>query len=373
MINLLFTGDFIPPEDSAPIYEDELKSFLKNKDYSITNLETPLTTGNLRIEKTGNNFKRSPGVIRHIKDGYFDAVALSNNHIRDYGDIGVVDTIKVCRSNGIQTVGAGDNIKNASIPLRLKIKGKRIAILNFSEREFNVAAEKKAGANPFDFIQAYYSIKEEKQNNDFVIVIYHGGLEYVKYPTPHIVKLFQFLIDVGADTVVSHHTHYYSGLVQYKEKPIFYGLGNFFSPSAKKDINLSRGVIAKITIDENDCIKPLLIPIIHNMENNKLTLAKESIRDQINNEISDISNTIMDNIKLKAVWQDYFRNKSNLLLSQLASNSKTEYRLRKYVPFFNRFTNYRLLHILNLMRCDAHWNKSVKIIEDLLNTRELKS
>jgi len=93
MIKLIFAGDFIPSESRDSIYSPNLKKFLKDKDFSIVNLETPLTLSNTPILKTGNNFKCAPETIRHILHGCFDAVTLSNNHIRDYGDKGVLDLL----------------------------------------------------------------------------------------------------------------------------------------------------------------------------------------------------------------------------------------------------------------------------------------
>lgn len=163
MIRLLFAGDLIPPDTSANIFSEKLMGVLQDKDFSIVNLETPLTLGKNKIEKTGNNFKRSPSAIRHVTEGYFDAVALSNNHIRDYGDEGVNDTLNTCAQNGILTVGAGRNAEEAAKPLRLNLKGNKFCILNYSEREFNTATETRAGANSFDLIDVFYQIKSEKE------------------------------------------------------------------------------------------------------------------------------------------------------------------------------------------------------------------
>jgi len=186
-IKIIFTGDFIPPNKTdSQIYSDELLKLLKDKDFSITNLETPLTDSNVSITKTGRNFKRSPSSIKFIKEGHFDAVCLSNNHIRDYDDQGVVDTIDTCHKNNIKTVGAGKNLSEAKLPLHLNIKGKQISILNYSEKEFNIADNGKAGANPFDLIDAYNDVKREREKNDYVIVVYHGGLEYHHIPYPYI-------------------------------------------------------------------------------------------------------------------------------------------------------------------------------------------
>lgn len=88
MINILLAGDFIPPETSENIYSDELLRVLEDKDFSIVNLEAPLTRSEDKILKTGNNFKAPLESMQHIVDGKFDAVALSTNHIID---IAIVD------------------------------------------------------------------------------------------------------------------------------------------------------------------------------------------------------------------------------------------------------------------------------------------
>lgn len=368
MINLLFAGDFIPPETSGSLYSAELKEVLKDKDFSIVNLETPLTKSIAAIQKTGNNFKRSPEVVKHITDGFFDAVALSNNHIRDYGDQGVLDTIQVCKDNNIRTVGAGKNAREALKPLRLNIKGKNISILNYSEREFNIAGENKAGANAFDLIDAYYQIKTEKEENDFVIVVYHGGIEYMKYPTPQILKSFRYLIDQGADAIVAHHTHFYSGMIEYQGKPIIFSLGNFYAETSSKspDRALFIGLLAKISIDEKRNITTTLIPTLQNTNTGRVSVANQTNRSEILNDIKNISNTISSEKELKKIWDNHYQKEKERLINLFLSKSKFEYRIRKRLGFFSKMSAYKTAITLNLLRCDAHRFKSVEILEKLM-------
>ena len=58
---------------------------------------------------------------------------LANNHIMDYGDKGLTDTINTLKNNGINYTGAGENLEQATTPVYLNIKGRRIAILNFMD------------------------------------------------------------------------------------------------------------------------------------------------------------------------------------------------------------------------------------------------
>jgi len=364
-ISLLFAGDFIPPESSKNIFTEDLLKVLRAKDFSIVNMEAPLTNGGKKVIKSGNSFKVSPEGILHIRNGYFNAVSLSNNHIRDFGCQGVNETIKTCEQNNILTVGAGANLHEASKPLRITIKGKKLSFLNFSEIEFNFATENKGGANPFDLIDALNQIKSEKEANDFVILIYHGGLEYHHLPTPGIVKLFKFLVEAGSDCIISHHTHRYSGLLFHNNKPIIYGLGNFLAKTKSKNANgWYIGLIAKVKL-ENNSVSAEIIPT--QIGSNFLTvgLVSESKRQMVLAHITEISEIINDEKLLQEYWDKEYEKSQSKLFDILKSDCRFEYRLRKYFPvLFNPgISQYRLINILNLMRCSSHREQLIMLLE----------
>ena len=233
-ISILITGDFCPHKriEQAFLkkeYKDVFNGFeiiTNDCDWAITNLECPLTLSNNSIEKTGPNLKAHPDCIEGIKFGGFNVVNLANNHIMDYGEQGLIDTINICEKNKIHYVGAGQNINKVSKPLYLTVKETKIAIVNFCENEWSIAGKNKAGANPLNPIINYYQIKEAKENSDFALVIVHGGNEQYKYPSPRMVETYRFFADCGANTVIGHHTHCPSGYERYNNVPIFYSLGN---------------------------------------------------------------------------------------------------------------------------------------------------
>src|SRR5690606_10539643 len=102
-----------------------------------------------------------------------------------------------------------------------------IGILNIAENEFCAAKENQAGGYTVNVIDNHYEIKKLKNICKKVIVIYHGGREHYQLPSPQLKERLRFYINSGADAVVAHHTHCYSGYEYYNNKPIFYGLGNF--------------------------------------------------------------------------------------------------------------------------------------------------
>ena len=125
------------------------------------------------------------------------------------------------------TVGIGKSIEDAAKPYSVNIKGKSIAILNFADNEFLSTHDGTINCNPLNPVQCFYDIKKSQQNHDYIIVIVHVGNEFYELPSPRTKKLYRYLIDHGADVVISHHTHAFSGCEIYDSKPIFYGLGNF--------------------------------------------------------------------------------------------------------------------------------------------------
>lgn len=369
MIKLLFAGDFIPPETSQNLYSQELKKILQDKDFSIVNLETPLTRSTKKIKKTGNNFKRHPESVKHIKDGYWDAVALSNNHIRDYGDKGVLDTMETCKQNNVLTVGAGENLEVAAKPLRLNIKDKKISILNYSEREFNIAGENFAGANPFDLIDAFHQVREEKKWNDFVFVIYHGGLEYHHVPLPGIKKNLEFIIDSGADAVVCHHSHYIGGYSIYKNRPIFYSMGNFYLKYKSRKLlrkdNLHKGLLLKLLIDSDNGMTFELMGISKAHDQSKIYLISfNSKYIEIDSPLEHFNEIINSRKSLEQYWKMHYK---NYRLKYYSSIKFSNYIISKFFKKFGTtfsINPYYLRKVSNSIRCDSHREMIVRAFSD---------
>lgn len=235
-MKVLVAGDYCPRGRVLDIIEKgdfetvfgEVKDIVSSSDYSIINFECPIVYGNPEpIMKSGPNLKCTPKGLDAIKWAGFKCVTLANNHIFDYGDSGVIDTLSECDKKGIDNVGCGRYIEEASAVLYKKVGEKKLAIVNCCEHEFSIATENSGGANPLNPIQQYYAIKEAKSNSDYVIVIVHGGHEHWQLPSPRMQEAYRFFVDTGADAVVNHHQHCFSGYEIYKAKPIFYGLGNF--------------------------------------------------------------------------------------------------------------------------------------------------
>lgn len=296
-MKILIAGDFVPQNRVIPIIENgqysevlgEVKPVVESADYAIVNLEAPLISGNPSpIKKNGPNLYTTENTLDALKFAGFDCVTLANNHFYDQGEQGVRGTIEGCKNRDIDYVGGGYNIKEASKVLYKNINDKKLAIINCCEWEYSIAAEEHGGSCPLDNVDQYYSISEAKKNADYIVVIVHGGMEGCQLPPMHLVKTCRFFVDVGADIVVCHHQHCYSGFEKYHNKHIVYGLGNFcFDRLRKHDDIWSFGyMVIWNVISGNDTEIKLIpynqcsnAPIIELLKNDELSLFNAKVED----------------------------------------------------------------------------------------------
>ncbi|MBQ8935725.1 MAG: CapA family protein, partial [Oscillospiraceae bacterium] len=128
----------------------------------------------------------------------------------DYGQVGVEDTIN-CLAGKIYCVGGGKTLAEARAILYKQIGGKAVAIINFCENEWSIARKDRGGSNPMNVITNFNDIRTAREESDLVVVIVHGGVEHYSLPTPRMKELYRFYIDAGADVVINHHQHCFSG------------------------------------------------------------------------------------------------------------------------------------------------------------------
>ena len=247
---------------------------LKNADFRLVNLEMPLTESNNKISKCGPALKASPLAINGYLNMRINAVTLANNHIMDYGSDGVRETIDTLNANGIEYLGVGSCKKDARKPLYKVINGKIICFYACVEHEFSSAGENKWGANTFDGYDTYSDIYSACKDSDYTIVLYHGGKEEYRFPSPELQTRCKNMIDCGADLILCQHSHCIGCYEVYKNKKIVYGQGNFIF-NLCDDEYWNSGMLVQI----NDDFTVDLLPFIK--KNNMITLAEGEERTEL--------------------------------------------------------------------------------------------
>ncbi|WP_051190482.1 CapA family protein [Kaistella palustris] len=372
-MKILIAGDFVITHSySASKINKNVISLFADSDINIINLEAPITESNSKILKTGPNLKvDKQSTLEALKALKVNVVTLANNHILDYGEQGVKDTLDLCEKNNIRTVGAGLNLEQASTTLHFEGKDIKIAVVNFAENEWSAAEESSAGFNPMDIIDNAEQIKAAKDIADHVIVIVHGGHEYYNLPSPRIRKQYRFYAEQGADIVVGHHSHCVSGNEIHNGIPIYYSLGNFIFTSPSNYEDWYEGLILEINICDGK-INCNLHPIEQKKNSYELSLLSGKEKETVFRKISYYSSTITNDFKIMANWDDYVAMQSKEYLNYLSPLSFIK---NRYVSGFLRKLNINFSGIkgsallLNMLRCEAHRNLSIDVIKNFLRTR----
>jgi poly-gamma-glutamate synthesis protein (capsule biosynthesis protein) len=326
---------------------------LSGNDLVIANLECPLTQSNDRIKKTGPNLKADPCSVDLLNYLNVNVTALANNHILDFGERGLMDTTNILNENHIKFLGAGGNISEASIPLLINIKGTRICLFNMCEKEYSIAGEVKAGANPFDLITTLKAVKKWRSECDFMILLYHGGIETYNLPTPEMFGNFNFLADSGIDLIVCNHQHVLSGYQIAGKRSIFYGLGNFiFDSPAMWDNPWNYGLILNLHIQGNVLEDFKLTPFEQCNGNPGINI-NHQISARIHKEIEEINLKISENDILKE-WNAYCsRQYEEVLADFFIQNRYLRFILKRIGVLNWMVTRQHQRRVHNYLRCSS--------------------
>lgn len=372
-MNIIIGADLVPTKSNIELFEkgdinallgSDLIDIIHSADYRIFNLEIPLVNESSPIKKCGPNLIASTKCISAYKAMKIDLLTLANNHILDQGSKGLESSISTLKQAGISYVGVGNSIKEASRPKIISCEGKKIGVYACVEHEFTVATEDESGANPVDLLETPDHIIELKKQCDYVIVLYHGGKEQYRYPSPNLQKICRKLVEKGADLVVCQHSHCIGCKEEYKQGTIVYGQGNFLFDDEENEYWQTSLLIM---ISDNFKIKYLPL------KKNKSTvrLAKGDEAENILEQFNLRSEEILDPEKVNQHYDElaiYYKNfyllsvmkiKRGLLyriINKLSNglvektiinavyNSKYRYTLRNYVECESH--NELLLHIL---------------------------
>ena len=374
-IKILITGDFCPinrveklalSNNFEPIFND-FTDTLAGNDLIITDLECPLTFSSTGRKKTGPHQKAHPVSIKILQHTGIGLAAMANNHIMDYGSSGVIDTLELCKKYNIAHLGIGRSKQEAAKPYVLRKNGKSIAILNFADEEFIISPDGLYSCNPLEPVGAYYQIKEAKEANDNVIVIVHAGNEFYELPSPRTQKLYRYLIDLGADCVIAHHTHAFSGYEIYNSKPVFYGLGNFiYDWPGKRNTGWNKGYVVRLDVSEN--IEFEIIPLKQGNDKPGVFHLTEAETEEFETHIRYLNTIISDERKLEEKFGNYLASVSpmyNAYIEPYFGGLASTLRNRGLFP--KLMSKRKRLLLLNIIRCESHREVVMGILENSIS------
>ena len=359
----------------------QIREVLDGNALNVVNLEAPLISPSANIqlaEKSGPAICQLPNALEAIRFMGFNCVTLANNHFRDYGEIGCLNTLHLVDEMKLMRMGGGRNFDEASKVFyysnsdnnKESVREYELGVVNFCENEWSIAGETKAGAAAMDEITNYHQIKEAKERAEHVIVIVHGGIERYQYPTPRMVQLYRWFVEIGADVVINHHQHCYSGYEKYHNGLIFYGLGNFcFDWAKQRSKDWCEGFMVKLHIEKGRTLSDSyeLIPYIQCDDTPGVRLMDEEEKRTFEKKIKRINAIITDEQALQRQFELHVGSswgKFRAFLSPYTNKYMLALCRRGLLPLFMSRKKMRLF--MNLIRCESHRQEMIEMLNQKL-------
>ena len=221
------------------LFTPEIDSIFAHSDIVVGNLECPATDLHTPAMKQFV-FRANPEWLTTLRQHGISHLNLANNHSVDQRRGGLISTAENCRKAGIIPVGMGENMQEAVQPVLLPPSTLHLPpIYLFSTLQLPL--------ENFTYLPDQYSVSQESidslcqrihqlrtaEPSAYIIVCPHWGIEHTTQPTPWQRRHAHALIDAGADIIIGHHTHTLQSIERYKEKPIYYSIGNFIFDQTK--------------------------------------------------------------------------------------------------------------------------------------------
>jgi len=338
----LLLGDLSPTLSTNPLFEkhdiqtlfsDTLPLFEGN-DINFVNMECVLTDCEKPIKKFGPPIKTTAETAKVMKSLNFDYCTVCNNHFFDFGIQGVKDSFKVLDETGITYTGFGENYEDSRKNLVIEKNGEKICFITVCEHEYSYALDDRMGCRPYDEYDTMEDIRNARKDNDRVIVIYHGGKEHCRYPSPRLYKLCHAMAKNGADVVLCQHSHCIGCYEKFDNCHIVYGQGNFHFVRPK-ELPVPETWNTSLMIKYDTITHEIeFIPTV-NYDFKGITLAKGQEKDEIMSEFKKRNGELLTG-EWKKGWHDFCESMRDYYTTPIknACNDDSSYTDNHYFAHF---------------------------------------
>lgn len=342
-VTLFVGGDVVNTLSDSSFIDEDLMTIIRKQDLSICNFEAPISTDNNASSKAGPSISQKEVTLSILKEAGFDLLLLANNHMFDFGQFGLRETILRAKEIGLLTVGAGMDFKQAYEPITVRIKGFKIAVINACESQYGALDE-----NSFDTSPGYAWLNHREIDNsilklrgqvDFIIVCAHAGLEHYQIPLLQWKKRYKELCDLGADCILGSHPHIPQGYEIYNGNPIFYSLGNFYfdTPQFRSARNETFSLVLRLSKKQID-----FEIIYHGIQDGRVRLFD---KNEVSFDMEELNRLISDERAIEAMYLDAYDNITSKMIasvySSYLSNDTIKDRLKKTILKFVNTTKYK--------------------------------
>lgn len=234
-------GTIPRPVDFDYVWGDAVEELHRRRPAArLVNLETAVTANDEPYPK-GINYRMNPGNAPVLTAAGIDVCALANNHVLDWGEKGLLETLGTLKRIGIRTAGAGADQEEASRPAFLLVPGGRVALFAFASPTSGVphawaAGKNRPGVNLLPALDATAAraiagqVRQYALPADVVVVSLHWGGNWGYDILPEQREFAHRLIDdAGVDIVWGHSSHHPKAIEVHNGRLILFGCGDFLN------------------------------------------------------------------------------------------------------------------------------------------------
>ena len=340
---------------------EKIIKLFKGADYRICNLEGALTDKPGLCEKTGPVLYAPTSTIAAYQKLGIDCCTLANNHITDAGATGVVDTIKTLDDAGIHHVGVGLNAGNVKSYHLFQVGKYNVCLYNVAETMYNAPSMSSPGAHLYDEYLVCKELEQLKRSCDYLLVVYHGGSEKFRYPSPQTKKRFHRIVDSGADVVLSQHTHCVGSEEEYRGGYLLYGQGNFLFRSFNNEFT-NTGLIIELELEGGNMkVKKHLVNAV-----------ADTVKYDENQDFDGFNKRsllISDEKRLQELFDEYCLQELPGYLGAFKGRSLFYKILRKFAPqiyrkcLFAGYSRHQMLLSLHALRSEQNREVAIRGME----------
>lgn len=211
---------------------------LRQADLFGVNLECALTTHDAPWHDGSTKafyFRADPAAVATLKLAGVDVVSVANNHIGDFGTVGLLETLRVLDAAGIAHAGAGPDLTAARRPAYLAVDDFTVGIVAFADYPAAWAATDAAPGLNYtpvslaaeDFAAVEASIRAARERANLVVFSIHWGPNMRPRPTQLFRDFARRVVEVGADVFWGHSAHVVQGVEVWRGRFILYDTGDF--------------------------------------------------------------------------------------------------------------------------------------------------
>ena len=207
----------------------------------IVNLETSITDS-ADFAAKGINYKMHPANISVLPVADIDCCVLANNHVLDWGQAGLLETLRTLEEAGIHMAGAGRSAEQAAAPAVLPLAGQaRVLVFAFGAMSSGIprtwaAEHDRPGINLLRDLsertveRIAAQVQPVRREDDLLVASIHwGGNWGYDVPSEQIAFAHGLIERAGFDVVHGHSSHHPKAIEIHQGRPILYGCGDFLN------------------------------------------------------------------------------------------------------------------------------------------------